>query len=42
VRQEYLQLAAFDPERYLVLDARKPIQEIHLEIVARIKEKLKK
>jgi dTMP kinase len=42
VRQEYLQLAAFDPERYLVLDARKPIQEIHLEIVIRIKEKLKK
>jgi dTMP kinase len=42
VRQEYLQLAAFDPERYLVLDARKPIQEIHLEIVTRIKEKLKK
>ncbi|MFM7775597.1 MAG: dTMP kinase, partial [Actinomycetota bacterium] len=42
VRQEYLQLASFDPERYLVLDARKPIEEIHIEIVARIREKLKK
>jgi dTMP kinase len=40
VRQEYLQLASFDPERYLVLDARKPIEEIHIEIVNRIKEKL--
>jgi dTMP kinase len=42
VRQEYLQLASFDPERYLVIDARKPIEEIHIEIVARIKEKVKK
>jgi dTMP kinase len=42
VRQEYLQLASFDPERYLVLDARKPIEEIHIEIVNRIKEKLTK
>jgi dTMP kinase len=42
VRQEYLQLASFDPERYLVIDARKPIEEIHIEIVNRIKEKLTK
>ena len=42
VREEYLQLASFDPERYLVIDARKPIEEIHIEIVARIREKLKK
>jgi dTMP kinase len=42
VRQEYLQLASFDPERYLVIDARKPIEEIHIEVVARIKEKVKK
>ncbi len=42
VRQEYLQLATYDPERYLVLNARKPIEEIHIEIINRIKEKLKK
>jgi dTMP kinase len=42
VRQEYVQLASLDPERYLVIDARKPIEEIHIEIVARIKERVKK
>jgi dTMP kinase len=42
VRQEYLQLATYDPERYQVLNARKPIEEIHIEIIDRIKEKLKK
>jgi len=42
VRQEYLQLTALDPDRYLVLDARKPIESIHIEIVTLIKEKLKK
>ena len=36
VRQEYLQLAALDPERYLVVDAQKPIKEIHEEITSRI------
>lgn len=41
VRQEYLQLAALDPERYLVLDARRPVTEIHLEITSRIKEMMK-
>jgi dTMP kinase len=38
VRQEYLQLANVDPERYLVIDARKPIIEIHKEITARISQ----
>jgi dTMP kinase len=41
VRQEYLQLAALDPERYLVIDARRPIPEIHSEIVSRVQELLK-
>ncbi len=41
VRQEYLQLASIDPERYLVIDARRPISEIHAEIVSRIQELLK-
>ena len=36
VRQEYLQLASMDPERYLVIDAQKPIIEIHQEITSRI------
>jgi len=42
VRQEFLQLAAVDPERYLVIDARKPIIEIHQEITSRITELSKK
>lgn len=41
VRQEYLQIATLDPDRYLVIDARKPVKEIHTEIVARIQEILK-
>ncbi len=41
VRQEYLQLAALDPERYLVIDARRPIPEIHSEIISRVQELLK-
>jgi dTMP kinase len=36
VRQEFLQLAAMDPERYLVINAQKPIIEIHQEIISRI------
>jgi dTMP kinase len=42
VRQEYLQLATLDPERYLVLDAQRPIAEIHSEIVAKIEELIRK
>ncbi|NBY50206.1 MAG: dTMP kinase, partial [Actinobacteria bacterium] len=38
VRNEYLQLANVDPERYLVIDAGKPIIEIHQEITARISQ----
>ena len=41
VRQEFLQLAGLDPERYLVIDARKPIVEIHQEITARVSSLLK-
>ena len=41
VRQEYLQLAGLDPERYLVIDAQKPIIEIHQEITARVSSLLK-
>jgi thymidylate kinase len=37
-----LQLAAMDPERYLVLDAQRPIIEIHQEITARISALLAK
>jgi dTMP kinase len=41
VRQEYLQLAGLDPERYLVIDAQKPIIEIHQEITSRVSSLLK-
>ena len=41
VRQEYLQLAGLDPERYLVIDARRPIVEIHQEITAQVSTLLK-
>jgi dTMP kinase len=36
VRHEYLQLASLDPERYLVVDARKSVDEIHQEITNRV------
>ena len=42
VRQEYLQLAGMDPERYLVIDAQRPIIEIHQEITSRITALLSK
>ncbi|MGA0902030.1 MAG: dTMP kinase [Candidatus Nanopelagicaceae bacterium] len=41
VRQEYLQLASLDPDRYLVIDARRPVPEIHAQIVARVQELVK-
>ena len=41
VRQEYLQLAALDPERYLVVDARRSIEEIHEEIKSKISNFIK-
>ena len=48
VRQEYLNMAQIDPERYLVVDARQSIEQIHSTIVERVstlsalKEKVKK
>ena len=36
VRQEYLQLSSLDPERYLVIDAQRSIEDIHQEITNRI------
>ena len=38
IRQEYLQLTLLDPERYLVVDGRKTIEEIHREIITRVGE----
>ena len=36
VRQEFLQIARLDPERYLVVDGRQPIESIHDEIIKRV------
>ena len=36
VRQEYLQLASLDPERYLIINADKPVGVISQEIIERI------
>ena len=38
MRQEFLQLARLDPERYLVVDGKQTIQEIHAAIIARVAE----
>jgi dTMP kinase len=38
IRQEYLQLTLLDPERYLVVDGRQTIEEIHQAIIARVGE----
>ena len=38
IRQEYLQLTLLDPERYLVVDGRQTIEEIHSEIITRVGE----
>jgi dTMP kinase len=38
VRQEFLQLARLDPERYLVVDGKQDIQQIHAAIIARVAE----
>ena len=35
VRQAFLDLAAADPEHYLVLDARSPVEEIAAAVAAR-------
>ena len=36
VRQEFLQIARLDPERYLVVDGRQSIESIHDEIIKRV------
>ena len=36
VRQEFLQIARLDPERYLVVDGTQSIDEIHNEIISRV------
>jgi dTMP kinase len=36
VRQEFLQIARIDPERYLVVDGTQSIDQIHHEIISRI------
>ena len=36
VRQEFLQIARLDPERYLVVDGRQSIEAIHAEITNRV------
>jgi len=38
IRQEYLQLSLLDPERYLVIDGRQTVEEIHLDITKRVGE----
>lgn len=38
VRQEFLQLALLDPERYFIVDGSKSIEDIHTEIISRVSE----
>jgi dTMP kinase len=38
VRQEYLQIAMMDPERYFVVDGTQPVNEIHRQITERASE----
>jgi dTMP kinase len=38
VRQEYLQIAMMDPERYFVVDGTQPVKEIHRQITERVSE----
>jgi dTMP kinase len=38
VRQEYLQIAMMDPERYFVVDGTQPVNEIHSQIAERVSE----
>ena len=38
VRQEFLQLALLDPERYFIVDGNKSIEDIHSEIISRVSE----
>jgi dTMP kinase len=38
VRQEFLQLAALDPERYLIVDGNQTIDDIHTAIISRVSQ----
>jgi len=38
VRQEFLQIAMMDPERYFVVDGAQSVEEIHTQIIARVAE----
>ena len=38
VRQEFLQIAMMDPERYFVVDGSQSVEEIHTQIIARVAE----
>jgi dTMP kinase len=38
VRQEYLQIAMMDPERYFVVDGKQSVEEINTQITARVAE----
>jgi dTMP kinase len=38
VRNEFLQIAALDPERYLIVDGQQKIAEIHSQIISRVGE----
>jgi dTMP kinase len=38
VRNEFLQIASMDPERYLIVDGKQSIQEIHEQIISRVGE----
>jgi dTMP kinase len=38
VRQEYLQIAMMDPERYFIVDGTQPVSKIHRQITERVSE----
>jgi dTMP kinase len=38
VRQEFLQIAMMDPERYFVVDGTQSVEEIHEQIITRVAE----
>jgi dTMP kinase len=38
VRQEFLQLAALDPERYVIIDGNQTIEETHAAIISRVSQ----
>jgi len=38
VRQEFLQLAALDPERYVIIDGNQSIEDTHAAIIVRVSE----